>query len=177
MVELVSKWNKATSILSSRLGRPPFKREIAKELNLSREGVDAIIRAISTAKMTTQSLSHEEARSMSEAIEDSNTLTPDDEVLNDQEILKISELLEIINERDAKILKMRFGIDCDKPMTLKEISEIVGLTRERVRQIQNEALKELYVFMNKERPSEIHELVKSKQARRRRRNKKKRTEK
>ncbi len=172
MVELVSKWNSASAFLTDKLGRHPTKKEIAKEMNLSEDSINAIITAIRTSNMMTQSLSLEESRSLSEIIEDSNTKTPDDVVLNDQEILKISELLNVINERDANIIRMRFGIGYDNPMTLKKISKKVGLTRERVRQIQNEALKELYAFMNKERPDEIREMIQNRKRSRRRNTKK-----
>jgi len=168
MVELVSKWNNASAFLTDKLGRSPTKKEIAEEMNLSEDSINAIVTAIRTSNMVTHSLSLEESRSLSEVIEDSNTKTPDDVVLNDQEIMKISELLNVINERDANILRMRFGIGCDNPMTLKKISKKVGLTRERVRQIQNEALKELYAFMNKERPDEIREMIKNRKKSRRR---------
>jgi RNA polymerase primary sigma factor len=164
MVELVAKWNKATSDLTIKLNRSPTKGEVARKLNLSEENVNSIYKAICTANTATQSLNQDENRSFSEVIEDSKTKSPDDVILNNQEIIKISELLDVINPRAAKILKMRFGICCDKPMTLKEISGKFGLTRERVRQIQNEALKELYSFMNKEKPCEIAELVKSKKS-------------
>jgi len=168
MVELVSKWNNASAFLTNKLDRPPTKKEIAEEMNLSEDSINATITAIRTSNMVTHSLSLEESRSLSDVIEDSNTKTPDDVVLNDQEIMKISELLNVINERDANILRMRFGIGCDNPMTLKKISKKVGLTRERVRQIQNEALKELYSFMNKERPDEIREMIRNRKKSRRR---------
>lgn len=172
MVELVAKWNNASASLTDKLGRSPNKQEIAEEMNLSEDSVNAIITAIRTSNMVTHSLSLEESRDLSEIIEDSNTKTPDDVVLNDQEILKISELLNVINERDANIIRMRFGIGCDNPMTLKKISKKVGLTRERVRQIQNEALKELYTFMNKERPDEIREMIRNRKKTRRKNTKK-----
>jgi len=172
MVELVAKWNSATDALTDRLGHPPTEEEIAKFLNLSRENARAILQAIRTTAMITQSLSLEESRSLSEIIKDENARTPDDKILKNQEIIKITQLLKVINERDAEIIKMRFGIGQSSPMTLKEISERIGLTRERVRQIQNEALKELYDFMNKENDSEISKLQRIRKIKKRRNGKK-----
>ena len=153
MVELVSKWNTATAILTNKLGRPPIKAEITEELGFTKENIDAIIRAIRTSTMATQSLSIEGSRGISEYIKDSNAKKPEDEILNDQ---------EVIDERDSKVLKMRFGIGFDEPMTLKEISEKLSLTRERIRQIQNETLKKLYQFMNKGVTAETIGLLKKK---------------
>lgn len=168
MVELVSKWHEANRVLTEKLDRPPTMREIADELNLSYENINAIAMAIRTSSMTTQSLNNEESRSLSEILQDANAKKPDDVVLNDQEVLKISELLEVIDERNARILKMRFGIGQPKQMTLKEISQKIGLTRERVRQIQNEALKELYHFMNREHTGDIRAHSRSRQKARKR---------
>jgi len=159
MVELVSKWQATIERLSEKFNRFPSKKEIAKELNLSKESMNSIIKAISTANMKTQSLNNGESRSIFEMISDEDSKKPDDIILNDQEIIKINELLEMINERNAKILKMRFGIGYNNPMTLKEISNKLLLTRESVRQIRNEALKELYLFMNKEKSCEIAALI------------------
>ena len=67
------------------------------------------------------------------------------------EIQLIERLLASIDERDAKILRMRYGLDNGDPMTLKEIGEKVNLSRERVRQIENEALKKLYCILTHEK--------------------------
>jgi len=66
---------------------------------------------------------------------------------DDVEIQLIEKLLAAIDDRDAKILRMRYGLDNGDPMTLKEIGEKVNLSRERVRQIENEALKKLYYIL------------------------------
>jgi len=64
-------------------------------------------------------------------------------VMDSDEIRQLGELLEDIDERAAKILKLRYGLEGEDPMTLKEIGQRIGLTRERVRQIEHEALSRL----------------------------------
>ena len=150
MVELISKWNVAMEALVNRLGRKPSTRELAEELNLSLENVMAINRAVRTASLASNPYSIEDSETLSEVIRDESSQSPEDKVLTDQEIIQINDLLNLISEREAKVLRMRFGLGYENPMTLKEIGEILSLTRERVRQIQNEALKKLFLILNKE---------------------------
>jgi RNA polymerase primary sigma factor len=150
MVELITKWNNATEALTHKLNRKPSIRELAKELNLSQENVMAIKHAVRTATITSNPFSIEDTESLSDGIKDHNSKSPEDEVLTDQEIIQIKDLLKLISEREASILKMRYGLGYDDPMTLKEIGQKMNLTRERVRQIQNEALKKLFHILNKE---------------------------
>jgi RNA polymerase primary sigma factor len=150
MVELISKWNNAMEKLTLKLDRKPSMREISDELGLSPDNVMAIKHAIRTASLTANPYSLEVSTTLSDAIKDEKSKRPDDEVLTDHEIIQIKDLLNHINEREANILKMRFGIGYESSMTLKEIGETLNLTRERVRQIQNEALKKLFHIMNRE---------------------------
>jgi RNA polymerase primary sigma factor len=150
MVELITKWNNATDALTQKLNRKPSMREIADEMNLSPENVLAIKHAVRTASLTSNPFSIEDSQSLSEAIKDESSKSPEDEVLTDHDIIQINDLLGMINEREARILRMRFGLGYENPMTLKEIGETLSLTRERVRQIQNEALKKLFHILNKE---------------------------
>ena len=74
---------------------------------------------------------------------DTHNPTPDEIVRDEDELRHLEELMEGMDGRAAKILKLRYGLEGDDPLTLKEIGQRVGLTRERVRQIEHEALMRL----------------------------------
>ena len=72
---------------------------------------------------------------------------PEDEMVEDEEKAKVIQLLSQMDPRDAEVLRLHYGLNGKAPMGLKEIGEKLGLTRERIRQIQHEALTKLYEFM------------------------------
>jgi RNA polymerase primary sigma factor len=76
-------------------------------------------------------------------VADEKAKAPDDELLDTDNLKHVFRMLDTMDPREATILRMRFGLDDAEPRTLKEIGESMGLTRERVRQIENEALKKL----------------------------------
>ena len=143
MVELIGKWKKASQDLQFELGRVPNERELGDVLGIRPEGVRAVERADQSATASKQSFDSEESGSLSDTLKDERVTPPDEVVLNQAELCKIRELLEVIDAREREILRMRFGIDSGEPMTLKEIGVCLQLTRERVRQLQNEALRKL----------------------------------
>jgi len=88
---------------------------------------------------------------MLEAIlEDKNACRPEDVLAEVEEKVKALKLLNEIDPREANILRLHYGLDGNKPMSLKEIAKELGLTRERIRQIRRDALAKLYEFMNEE---------------------------
>ncbi len=143
MVELIAKWKRAFRELSTKNGRPPSDHELSKALNLRVEGVRAVERAERSSSASAQSFSIEDSHGLTETIEDEGCPMPDEVVLNESELCKIREILHAIDGREREILRLRFGLDGAEPMTLKDIGVQLGLTRERVRQIQNDALRKL----------------------------------
>jgi RNA polymerase primary sigma factor len=149
MVELISHWKGVEAELSFQLGRPPRAEEIAEGLAAENRVVqddswDVVERTIRGGATTSSADAFWNA---SEAIEDPKTQQPDEAFVDACEIEKLNELLKIIDEREALILRLRYGFGDTEPMTLKEIGEIVGLTRERVRQIEGEALRKLHSIL------------------------------
>jgi RNA polymerase primary sigma factor len=148
MVELLAKWNNAASGLNIKLGRAPMFHEIAKEMKIPIENLGIITKALRTCDASSQTISLENAGTLSEMLQDKNSREPAQILFDAIEIKAIEELLSVLDERESKILRMRYGIDYGDPMTLKEIGEQVNLSRERVRQIESEALKKLYCILS-----------------------------
>jgi RNA polymerase primary sigma factor len=143
MVELLSKWRRATARLSEELGRTPTPEEIARVLGLPRKKLPIIKKAIRIYNSTPQTDQTEAGWSLGEMIMDDRAKSPEIEMVEGDDVTHVMRLLETMDQREATILRMRFGLDDHEPRTLKEIGEQLGLTRERVRQIETEALAKL----------------------------------
>ena len=143
MVELLSKWRRANARLSEELGRTPTAEEIARVLGLPKKKLPIIKKAIKIYNSTPQTDQSEAGWSLSEMIEDERMKTPEDELVQHDMLKHVRQMLDTMDSREATVLRMRFGLDDLEPRTLKEIGEELGLTRERVRQIETEALARL----------------------------------
>ena len=143
MVELLAKWRRATNKLTDELGRPPTAEEIAKLLGLPKKKLSIIKKAIRVYNSTPQSDQGDSGWSIEEMLPDGRAKTPDTEMVETDDLKHVMVLLEKMDTREATVLRMRFGLNDEEPKTLKEIGECLGLTRERVRQIESEALAKL----------------------------------
>lgn len=143
MVELLSKWRRANARLSEELGRTPTAEEIARVLGLPRKKLPIIKKAIRIYNSTPQTDQAEAGWSLGEMIMDEQMKTPEDELLEHDVLKHVRQMIEEMDSREATVLRMRFGLLGNDPHTLKEIGESLGLTRERVRQIETEAISKL----------------------------------
>jgi RNA polymerase primary sigma factor len=143
MVELLAKWRRATAKLQDELGRQPTHEEIARSLGLPKKKLNIIKKAIRIYNSAPQAEQVETGWSLDEMLMDENSRTPDNEMVEADDLHHVLNLLEKMDKREATVLRMRFGLDDEEPKTLKEIGESLGLTRERVRQIESEALSKL----------------------------------
>ena len=143
MVELLSKWRRASSRLTEELGRVPTPEEIARVLGLPRKKLPIIKKAIRIYNSTPQTDQADTGWSLSEMVMDERAKSPETEMVEGDDVTHVLRLLETMEPREATILRMRFGLEDQEPRTLKEIGEQLGLTRERVRQIETEALARL----------------------------------
>ncbi len=159
MVELLSKWRRASARLSEELGRSPTPEEVARVLGIPRKKLPIIKKAIRIYNLTAQSDQSENGWSLGEILMDEQARTPEEQLVENDSLRQVLAKLETMDPREATVLRMRFGLDDNGPRTLKEIGETLGLTRERVRQIETEALRKLaQVLEGKEslEPSVVH---------------------
>jgi RNA polymerase primary sigma factor len=142
MVDLISRWKSVSMELGYRLGRTPTASEVAHELGLPTQQWNLIRRTIKSSSIGSQ-VSLDGPYSGADTLPDTRTPAPDEEILDQQEVEKIRRLLSAITPREERILRLRYGLEEGGPRSLREIGEVIGLTRERVRQIENEALRRL----------------------------------
>ncbi len=147
MSEIVGKWKSMAMELNFRLGRTPTSSEIAEELGLPLSNWNVVRETVLSNSQPVHSMNEDASSVFSEMLEDSRTKTPEEEIFTNMELTRMQELLEAIDEREAAILKMRYGLESGKSMTLKAIGEELGVTRERVRQMEQEALRKLHSTM------------------------------
>lgn len=143
MVELLSKWRRATTRLSEELGRSPTPEEVARVLGLPKKKLPIVKKAIKIYNSTPQTDQSEAGWSLGDMVMDERMKTPEDELLETDVLAHVRAMMQSMDPREATVLRMRFGLDDMEPHTLKEIGEQLSLTRERVRQIETEALKKL----------------------------------
>ena len=143
MVEVINKATRCNRKLVQELGREPTLEEIAAELNLP---IEKIIEANRTAADTLSldmPVGDEEDTTIGSFVEDDNTPGPADATSNALLSEALTEILGTLTEREADVLKMRFGMYDGRTHTLEEVGQIFGVTRERIRQIENKAIRKL----------------------------------
>ncbi len=154
MVELIAKWKEAMRRLEEELGRQPTRQELAKAMRVPMRKLQIIRRAMKAFHAPPQAPLGEdgEAVDFAEFFEDFRHEQPDEAIAQTEEFQTILMLIDAIDERDARVLKLRFGLEGQEPLTLKQIGREVGLTRERVRQIEVEALRKIQAQLEDDRP-------------------------
>ncbi len=160
MVELLSKWRRATARLTEELDRTPTPEEIARVLGLPKKKLPIIKKAIKIYNATPQTDQADSGWTLGDMVMDENQLSPDDKLVESDSLRHVLEMLKVMDEREATILKLRFGLGGIEPKTLKEIGEQLGLTRERVRQIETEALGKMAASLDD--PRDVPFLMKRK---------------
>jgi RNA polymerase primary sigma factor len=148
----IARWKRTAAHMTMKLNRTPSIRELAKECEISDDRFPIFQSAIATSNSISQtvSLDGNDQESLLEALQCGKTRRPDDEYMQNWEVDHINRLLDSISKRDAEVLRMRYGIGGKEPMTLQEIGDKINLSRERVRQIEGEALRKLNYLLTKE---------------------------
>lgn len=161
MVELIAKWKVAQRKLEAELGYTPTVQQLADAMNIPVKKIKIIKRAIRALNSTVREPQSRDGEmiSLADIVADTRTRTPDDNVLRGDELGVLRRLLDAIDEREAVILRLRFGLDGQEPMTLKQIAEEIGISRERVRQIVDESLTRLNEQITDDKPSRFYRVA------------------
>jgi RNA polymerase primary sigma factor len=144
MVSLLAKWRRATVVLTDRLDRAPTADEVGKALRLTKKKVGIVAKAIRANSLTPHPDSiDDDGQTLEHVLTDERSRSPDDLLIESDDLERILGRIEKLDEREATVIRMRFGLEPHPPMTLREVGENLGLTRERVRQLENHALNKL----------------------------------
>jgi RNA polymerase primary sigma factor len=144
MVSLLSKWRRATGVLTERLGRAPTHDEVGKALRLSKKKMGIVAKAIRVNNLTAHSEhSEDDGPGLDDVLTDDRNKGAETQLIEADDLDRIFERLTLLEDREAAVIRMRFGLDSYDPMTLREVGENLGLTRERVRQLENQAIQKL----------------------------------
>lgn len=140
MAGLMAKWRRAAARLHNERGTPPTQEEVAQALGLSKKKLAILKKAILVYNSSPGSDPADTRWPLDETFVDVQAKSPDAGMMALDETQQVLGLLDRMSEREATILKLRFGLNGAEPKTLKEVGEHLGLTRERVRQLEHEAL-------------------------------------
>jgi RNA polymerase primary sigma factor len=154
MVSLINQWRHIAAELENKLGRKPDVEEMADVMRLPVKKARIIyetVNVLGSVKDNQQADGSADDDQMLEAtICGDGTGKPEDELVESEEEAKAIYMLDRIAPREAEILRLHYGLDGNSPMAFKEIGTKLGLTRERIRQLQHEALTKLYELMNEQ---------------------------
>src|SRR3984957_221524 len=160
LVDKISKMRRVSLQMSEELGREPTDEELAEEIGIS-SGKVSQLKTVSIRPASLDApISDDDSTEFGEIVGDEDAQTPF-ELLRDKNLRdEVSELLEVLDDRERKIIFQRFGLDGGKPKTLEEVGKKFGVTRERIRQLQNIALAKLRrALSKKEKPIDIPQEV------------------
>lgn len=163
LVDKISKMRRVSIQMSEELGREPTDEELADEVGLSSIKVTHLKTVAIRPASLDAPISDDDSTAFGEIVGDEDALTPF-ELLRDKNLhAEMGDLLAVLDEREKKIIFSRFGLDGGKPRTLEEVGKKFGVTRERIRQLQNIALSKLRRALQKlERPP-LHSMVGSRE--------------
>jgi RNA polymerase primary sigma factor len=144
MVSLLSKWRRATAVLTERMGRTPTHDEVGKALRLSKKKIGIVAKAIRVNNLTPHSEnSDDDGPALDNVLTDDRSKGAESQLIEADDLDRIFMHLDLLEDREATVIRMRFGLESYQPMTLREVGENLGLTRERVRQLESQALQKL----------------------------------
>lgn len=154
MNELINKWKRTAEKLAHKLKRPPTEKEIAKKLGLPKDKIEKVTSWLVTRTSSLEAPVGDEGEGeIIDLVEDQRAVLPDKEISRFLDKERVDSLLDKMSTREKKILDMRFGLLDGRIHTLAEVSKRFGISRERVRQIEEQALKKLRKFVQQQEKS------------------------
>jgi RNA polymerase primary sigma factor len=148
LVEKISTMRRVSLQMSEELGREPTDEELAEEIGISSSKVSQLKTAATRPSSLNATIGEDDSVELGEMIGDENARTPF-ELLSDKNLRsQLNDLFKLLDEREQKIIFQRFGLDGGRPRTLEEVGKRFGVTRERIRQLQNEALVKMRVALS-----------------------------
>lgn len=143
MVELLSKVKKASAELTQTLHRDPSDKEIAEKLGVELDKVQTVMDIAQATTSLDTPVDDDGETTMGDLVADYTAENPYQNLVKQANIEIVDSVLSTLSTKEADILRMRFGINADKPMTLEEVGQHYGVTRERIRQVENKAIRKL----------------------------------
>jgi RNA polymerase primary sigma factor len=149
LVDKISKMRRVSMRLQEEFGREPTDEELAEELGISTMRVAQMRTAAIRPASLDAPIGNEDSNDFGEVVEDEGALTPYEQLEDKTVTRMLQEMVKTLDEREATILRYRFGLDGGSEKTLEQVGDHFGVTRERVRQIQNIALNKLRKMIEK----------------------------
>jgi RNA polymerase primary sigma factor len=143
MVDKIARMRRISAMLAEALGRDPSQEELAEELGIPRRKLALLERAAKRPTSLNAPVHEDDSAEFSDIIGDEHAVNPFEALDNKSMHGELDELLDTLDEREHRIIDARFGLDGKKPMTLEEVGVEFGVTRERIRQLQNIALQKM----------------------------------
>lgn len=143
MVELLSKVKKVINELTITLNRMPTDEEIADRLDVEIDKVQTVMDIAQATSSLDVAVDDDGETCVGDLVADANAENPLAEMIREANLQIIESVFQTLSTKEAEVLRMRFGINRDKPMTLEEVGQEYGVTKERIRQVENKAIRKL----------------------------------
>ena len=143
MVDKIARMRRISAMLAEALGREPTQEELAEELGIPRRKLALLERAAKRPTSLNAPVHEDDSSEFSDIIGDEHAVDPFEALDNKSMHGELDDLLDVLDQREHRIIDARFGLNGKKPMTLEEVGVEFGVTRERIRQLQNIALQKM----------------------------------